>query len=180
MDLLNPVIQSTEAENITAWAGRDPAFETERAEFYSWMTGIMHSAGVPLVAGSDAGIFVNIPGDALHDELELLVEAGLTPAEAIATATVNAALVLGEEGRLGCLDPGCAADLVLTACDARAEIGCSRQVVGLVRGGRWYGPEDIATLRTRAAQHDLDRIGRDLLEGMAAQGTPLDPAMLGM
>lgn len=180
MEFLNPVIQSTEAENIAAWSARDPAYESERAEFYSWLTGLMHSAGVPLVAGSDAGIFVNVPGDALHDELELLVEAGLTPSEAIDTATVNAARVLGEEGRLGCIGADCAADIVFTACDPRAEIACIRQIVGLVRAGRWYGPEDLAALRSRASQHDMERIVADLVDGMEAQGTPLDPAMLGM
>ncbi len=179
IETLNPVTQMTEAENIAAWAARDPAYESERAEFYSWLTGIMHSAGVPLVAGSDAGIFVNLPGDALHDELELLVEAGLTPSEAIDTATVNAAHALGQEGRLGCLGEGCVADMVLTACDPHAEIGCIRQVVGVVRAGRWYGPEDIAALHERATQHDMDRIMADLLSGMEAQGTPLDPALLG-
>ena len=180
IETLNPVTQMTEAENIAAWAARDPAYESERAEFYSWLTGVMHSAGVPLVAGSDAGIFVNLPGDALHDELELLVEAGLTPSEAIDTATVNAARALGEDGRLGCLGEGCVADMVLTACDPRAEIGCIRQVVGVVRAGRWYGPEDIAALRQRATQHDMEQIMADLLSGMEAQGTPLDPALLGM
>ncbi len=175
---LNPVTQMTEAENIAAWATRDPAYERERAEFYSWLTGIMHSAGVPLVAGSDAGIFVNLPGDALHDEMELLVEAGLTPGEAIDTATVNAAHALGQDGRLGCLGEGCVADMVLTACDPRAEIACIREVVGVVRGGRWYGAEDIFALRERARQHDMGQIMADLLSGMEAQGTPLDPALL--
>lgn len=180
MEWLNPVTQMTEAENIAAWVARDPAYENERAEFYSWMTGLMHSAGVPLVAGSNAGIFVNLPGDALHDELELLVEAGLTPAEALDTATVNAARALGEEGRLGCLGEECAADIVVTACDPHAEIGCIRQVVGLVRNGRWYGPDAIAALRAAAAHHDMDQILADLMAGMEAQGTPLDPALLGL
>ncbi|WP_338241682.1 amidohydrolase family protein [Aurantiacibacter hainanensis] len=179
MEWLNPVIQSTEAENIAAWAARDPAYESERAEFYSWLTGRMHAAGVPLVAGSDAGIFVNLPGDALHDELELLVEAGLTPGEAIETATTNAARALGEEGRLGCLEQDCAADFVFTACNPRADIACIRQVVGVVRNGRWHGEEDIAALRARASQHDMDQIVTDLVAGMEAQGTPLDPSVLG-
>lgn len=179
MEWLNPVIQSTEAENIAAWAARDPAYDSERAEFYSWLTGRMHAAGVPLVAGSDAGIFVNLPGDALHDELELLVEAGLTPGEAIETATTNAARALDEEGRLGCLEQDCAADIVFTACNPRADIACIRQVVGVVRNGRWYGEEDIAALRVRASQHDMDQIVTDLVAGMEAQGTPLDPSVLG-
>lgn len=180
VELLNPVIQTTEAENIAAWASRDPADERARAEFYSWMTGVMHSAGVPLVAGSDAGIFTNIPGDALLDELELLVEAGLTPSEAIAAATTTAAQVLDEDGRLGCMEAGCVADIVFTACDPRAYISCLRHPVALLRAGRWYDEAGIATLREQAAQHDVERIVEDLVSGMDAQGTPLDPAMLGM
>ena len=179
-ELLNPVIQSTETANIAAWAGRDPSYEAERAEFYSWMTGMMNSAGVPLVAGSDAGIFTNIPGDALLDELELLVEAGLTPAEALASATTTAARVLGEEGRLGCMEAGCAADVLFLSCDPRSDISCLRRPVGLLRGGRWYDAAGLADLREQAAQHDIDRIIADLVNGMDAQGTPLDPAMLGM
>lgn len=180
VELLNPVTQTTEAENIASWASRDPAYERERAEFYSWLTGLMQSAGVPLVAGSDAGIFTNIPGDALIDEMELLVEAGLTPAQALAAATTTAARVLDEEGRLGCMETGCAADIVFTACDPRADISCLRQPVGLLRNGRWYDEEGLAILREQAAQHDIEQIVEDLVTGMAAQGTPLDPALLGM
>ncbi len=180
VELLNPVTQTTETENIAAWASRDPAYERERAEFYSWLTGLMHSAGVPLVAGSDAGIFTNIPGDALIDELELLVEAGLTPEEALAAATTTAAQVLSEEGRLGCLEAGCAADVLFTACDPRSDISCLRQPVGLLRNGRWYDAEGLAILRQQAARHDIEQIVEDLVTGMEAQGTPLDPALLGM
>lgn len=179
-ELLNPVTQATEAENIAAWASRDPAYERERAEFYSWLTGLMHSAGVPLVAGSDAGIFTNIPGDALLDELDLLVEAGLTPTEAIAAATITAAEALGEEGRLGCLETGCVADVVFTACNPRADIACLRQPVGLLRAGRWYDEAALADLRDKAAEHNIGQIVEDLVSGMDAQGTTLDPALLGM
>lgn len=180
MELLNPVIQATEQENIASWSARDPAYEAERAEFYSWMTGAMQDAGVTLVAGSDAGIFTNIPGDALLDELELLVEAGIAPSEAIESATVNAAQALGEAGRLGCLEPGCAADIVAYSCDPRADISCTRSVVALVRNGRFYDAQGLAALREQATQHDVDQIVSDLVSGMEAQGTPLDPAMLGM
>jgi hypothetical protein len=110
---LNPVTQATEAETIAFWSAQDPAYEGEKAQFYSWMTGEMHRAGVPIVAGSDAGIFANIPGASLWDELDLLVEAGLTPSEAVEAATNRAAAALGDE-RLGCMAQGCAADLVST------------------------------------------------------------------
>lgn len=180
MDWLNPVTQQLEAEAIAFWSAQDPAFEAERAAYYSRFTLMMHEEGVLLVAGSDAGIFANIPGISLIDELELLVEAGLTAQEAIDTATLNAAQVLGEEGRLGCLDAGCAADLVFYACDPLADITCLRSPAGLIRGGRWYDQSGLARLRARASQHDVEQIVEDIAAGMSAQGTPLDPSMLEM
>lgn len=65
-----------------------------------------------LVAGSDAGIFTNIPGLSLAEELELLVQAGMSPFNALRSATFNPALVLNEPDR-GCLTVGCGADLGL-------------------------------------------------------------------
>lgn len=179
-ELLNPVIQATEAENIAAWAARDPADEAQRAAFYGRMTRAMQDAGVTLVAGSDAGIFTNIPGDALLDELELLVEAGLTPVEALTSATTNAAQALGQAGRLGCLEAGCVADIVFYECDPGEDITCLRRPVALVRAGRFYDRAGIAELREQALRHDVEQIVADLVAGMDAQGTPLDPAMLGM
>lgn len=72
----------------------------------------LHAAGVPLLAGSDAGNPGTAHGPSLHHELALLVEAGLTPIEALRSATSIPAREFGLEGR-GCLQPGCRADLVL-------------------------------------------------------------------
>src|SRR5699024_9534069 len=72
----------------------------------------LHAAGVPLLAGSDAGNPGTAHGPSLHHELALLVEAGLTPIEALRAATSIPARQFGLAGR-GCLQPGCRADLVL-------------------------------------------------------------------
>jgi len=72
----------------------------------------LHAAGVPLLAGSDAGNPGTAHGTSLHHELALLVEAGLTPLEALRSATSIPANKFGLEGR-GCLKPGCRADLLL-------------------------------------------------------------------
>ncbi len=72
----------------------------------------LHAAGVPLLAGSDAGNPGTAHGPSLHHELALLVEAGLTPLEALRCATSIPARKFGLDGR-GCLQPGCRADLVL-------------------------------------------------------------------
>ncbi|MGH9390867.1 MAG: amidohydrolase family protein, partial [Vicinamibacteria bacterium] len=74
----------------------------------------MHRAGVPFLAGTDtaAGVYV-FPGFSLHEELEIFVKAGFTPAEALATATSNPARFLGMEDRLGTVEKGRLGDLVL-------------------------------------------------------------------
>lgn len=72
----------------------------------------LHAAGVPLLAGSDAGNPGTAHGPSLHHELAMLVEAGLTPLDALRSATSIPARAFGLEGR-GCLKPGCRADLLL-------------------------------------------------------------------
>lgn len=177
---LNPVTQAVEAEAIAFWSAHDPADERERAVHYAQFTRMMQDQGVLLVAGSDAGISANVPGVSLLDELDLLVEAGLSNQEAIAAATSNAAMVLGEEGRLGCLEAGCDADVVFYACDPLEAVTCLRSPAALMRGGRWYDGQGLANLRARAAQHDVDQIVTDIVAGMEAQGTLLNPVMLGL
>jgi imidazolonepropionase-like amidohydrolase len=90
----------------------------ERAEWeklfpeFLALVGQMREAGVPLVAGTD--LAADRPaGITLHRELKLLVEAGLTPAEALRSATLLPALLLGEGDNLGTVEPGKLADLVL-------------------------------------------------------------------
>ena len=93
----------------------------------------LRTQGVPILAGSDG-----LPGDALHRELELLVEAGLTPHEALVAATSAPAEVFGLEDR-GRVLPGYRADLVLVSGDPTVDITATRDVVAVwkrgVRGG---------------------------------------------
>ncbi len=76
-------------------------------------TRLLHEAGVMLLAATDVGIPMLVPGLSLHEELALLVEAGLTPLEALRTATVNPARVLGMADSLGTIEADKLADLVL-------------------------------------------------------------------
>lgn len=94
-----------------------------------------HAAGGRIVVGSDAGR----PGvhfdDGVHRELELLVDSGTTPREALAAAAVDAAGVLGPD-HLGVIRPGGAADLVMVDGDPIADIGAIRAVMMTFRDGR--------------------------------------------
>jgi imidazolonepropionase-like amidohydrolase len=95
----------------------------------------MHRAGIALLAGTD--IAADRPvGTTLHRELELLVEAGLTPAEALRTATIEPARVLGVDDQLGTVEPGKLADLVLLAANPLDDISNTRRIEAVVSRGR--------------------------------------------
>lgn len=102
------------------------------------MTGALHRAGVPLLAGTDAapGVFI-VPGFSLHDELAELVAAGLTPMEALQTATSNPARFLGRDD-IGAIAPGKVADLVLLDRDPVADIHNTTTIDAVVANGRLF------------------------------------------
>lgn len=100
----------------------------------------LHDAGVPIVAGTDANDTPHSPspvahGAGLHEELDLLVQAGLSPAEAITAATSAAAHAMGLHDR-GVLAPGKRADLVLFADDPTVDVAHGRGVEQVWIGGR--------------------------------------------
>jgi imidazolonepropionase-like amidohydrolase len=75
----------------------------------------------------------------------LMVEAGLRPLEAIQTATLNAARMLGREAELGSIEPGKLADLVVLDADPLADIRNLRLVDHVVKGGVLYAPRELLT-----------------------------------
>lgn len=97
----------------------------------------MHRAGVKLLAGTDTPIPYCFPGSGLHDELELLVRAGLTPREALQTATRNPAEFLGRLNDLGTVERGKLADLVLLDADPLDDIRNVRKVHAVVFDGKF-------------------------------------------
>jgi imidazolonepropionase-like amidohydrolase len=115
----------------------------------------LRAAGVPLIAGSDAGNLAVFHGPGLLRELELLVQAGLTPQEALDTATLAPARLLGIEGRHGRVAPGYAADLVLVEGDPSLDISALRDVREVWLQGarlerprlRVTEPDDVLRLR---------------------------------
>jgi imidazolonepropionase-like amidohydrolase len=96
----------------------------------------MHAAGVMLVAGTDAPYPGDYYGEGLHRELELLVEAGLSPLEVITIATRNAARLVRAEAEWGTLEPGKIADLVIVSGDPSRTISDTRRVVTVMQRGR--------------------------------------------
>lgn len=92
-------------------------------------------AGVPLLAGTDAPNPGTAHGPSLHGELSLLVEAGLTPVQALRSATSVPARVYGLDDR-GRIEPGRRADLLLVEGDPTSDVTATRSIVGVWKGGR--------------------------------------------
>ena len=103
----------------------------------------MDEAGVPLAAGTDTGVLFSLPGFSLHDELALLVEAGLSPLAALRAATSAAAELAGLAGETGRVAEGLAADLVLLRANPLEDIRSTTAIEGVVRAGRWIGSEEL-------------------------------------
>lgn len=100
--------------------------------------GMLHAAGVPLVAGTDG-----YAGFTLHRELELYVQAGITPGEAIRIATRNGARYTGLEHETGSVTVGRRADLILIDGDPTRNISDIRRVSYVLKDGTGFAPAEI-------------------------------------
>jgi imidazolonepropionase-like amidohydrolase len=116
------------------------------------IVGLMHRTGVNILAGSD---FMNpyvIPGFSLHDELELLVQAGLSPLQALQTATINPAKYLRRENKLGAVAAGKFADLVLLDANPLENISNTKKIHAVIANGKLLQRTDLDNLLNRVEQ----------------------------
>lgn len=123
----------TRNANLTA---EETANRKIRLEKETELVGEMRRAGGRLLAGTDLGNPYVYPGFSLHDELALLVQAGLTPLEALQTATINPAKFLGKEKTLGTIEKGKLADLILLDANPLENIGNTRKINAVVLNGK--------------------------------------------
>ena len=96
----------------------------------------MHRAGVKMLAATDALVMYVFPGFSLHDELGLFVQAGLTPMEALQTATRNPAIYLGLSDLVGTVEIGKKADLVLLEANPLENISNTKRINAVVVNGK--------------------------------------------
>ena len=108
------------------------------------MTLAMFRAGVPFMAGTDTAAGVHVfPGFSLHEELALFVRAGLTPLQALQTATRNPAQFMGRLADMGSVEKGKLADLVLLDANPLDDIANTRRIRAVVLAGRYFGRADL-------------------------------------
>lgn len=109
---------------------------------YALMLGILgeaHKRGVPIIAGTDQAI----PGHSLHREMEIYVQAGFTPMEALQAATIVPARVMKLDRELGTLEVGKRADMVLLDADPLQDIHNTRRINKTISGGSVYDPAPL-------------------------------------
>ena len=160
-----PDLQRAEWE---AWSRQASALTPEAAgaikRHADWIIQLvrrMKEERVELLAGTDIAVAWIVPGAALHEELRALVEAGLTPVEALRTATWNAARYFDKTGEFGAVAPGRIADLVLVDADPLVDISNTRRISGVVANGRYLDRPSLdgllatAERMARSGVHDV-------------------------
>jgi imidazolonepropionase-like amidohydrolase len=133
-----------------AWARAMPAMQI--------FTSYLIERGTRVIAGSDSPFLHLLPGFGLHDELQLLVECGMRPAQALDAATRLAAEALQIGHQVGTIEPGKAADLLIVDGDPAADIRVFRKIAAVIRDGRWLDP---AVLLTQAADYAATAVRGD-------------------
>jgi imidazolonepropionase-like amidohydrolase len=109
----------------------------------------MHAAGIQFLAGTDTapGVYI-FPGFSLHEELQRFVAAGFTPLEALQTATLNPATFLGIADRVGTVEKGKLADLVLLDDNPLDDIRNTQKITAVVANGRYLSRADLDRILT--------------------------------
>jgi imidazolonepropionase-like amidohydrolase len=114
------------------------------------IVGAMRKAGVQLLAGTDTGNPFCFPGFSLHEELALLVIAGLTPVEALRSATLNPAKFLGLDKTLGTIEQGKIADLVLLDADPLEDVRNTQRINAVISNGQLFDRKALDKMLAQA------------------------------
>jgi len=157
MGTLNPFVRFMSENTYDFWTNEDPdKREAPRAAFFLEATRLLNEKGVPLLVGTDAGIFVNIPGSSLVRELELFVKAGISPLDALRAATRGNAEILGFDKR-GQIAPGFRANLILLSDNPVLRIDALETPDAVIIGGRLLDRAELDQLQDTARQTSFTR-----------------------
>lgn len=153
--LIGPGLRATYDWRIQRAAKADATAITDRHALYeksATLLPLLRDAGVMIMAGTDAGVLnsFDYPGLALHEELELFVEHGLTPLQALKSSILAGPKFLGRADRYGAVEAGKAADLVLLDADPLKDIKAARAIDGVVLHGQWFDRAALDGMLDRA------------------------------
>ena len=123
-------------------------FDEKYAKWMFNMTKRVHNKGIKIMAGTDTPIFFLTPGLSLHEELAVLVEAGLSPLEALKSATTNPAAYFNLEKELGKIAINNWADLVILDANPLEDINNTKQINAVIKQGKYFNREHLDGLLT--------------------------------
>ncbi len=150
----NPATEYVPAPILTSWRERNEyrknfdmddlnEYLAPSCAFIEKLTKAFQDAGVPLMAGTDAIMPVVVPGFSIYRELEYLVAAGLSPYEALATATRTPAEYLGRGASTGTIEKGKEATFILVDANPLEDIAHARKRAGVIQRGNWMNREAL-------------------------------------
>ncbi|WP_026451427.1 amidohydrolase family protein [Aequorivita capsosiphonis] len=152
---VHPLMQSKWIVSNQYYKGTSPkrvAYFDSLVNFHISIVKALKNAGVPMVAGTDSGTSGIVWGFSLHNELELLVNAGLTEEEALVSATRLPATWLEIEDKIGTVEVGKFADLVLLDANPLDNINNTRKISGVFVNGKWVNKEWIDNMLSELAE----------------------------
>jgi imidazolonepropionase-like amidohydrolase len=135
-----------QAEGLASASIEQQQLGAAQGRWYADLVRQMHDSGVGLLAGTDVSVTWMVPGFSLHEELQALVRAGLTPLESLQTATVNPARFLGEDDSFGRIEVGYVADLVILGANPIEDIANTERIEGVILRGEYLDRAELNKL----------------------------------
>jgi imidazolonepropionase-like amidohydrolase len=149
LDLISPMLKQHWKKQTEAWGAnvkQTVEYMQTAMPGMQQQTASLQKAGVPLLAGTDLGVPNIYPGSSLHEELELLVRSGLSPLQALQTATINPARFFKKEYEIGSIQKGMRANLVLLNANPLKDISNTRDINLVFFEGKVFNRKSLDAL----------------------------------
>ena len=149
------VAWEAKGNQVKRWLDASPKLAKHNQRTFDFLLHItqkLHQKGITLLTGSDSGALLTPHGLATHNELALLVRAGLSHYEALAAATINPAKALKKADQMGRIAPGYQADFIYTRHNPIEDLGVLKEPDAVTKWGKWYDKRSLQAMRTQAIE----------------------------
>jgi hypothetical protein len=152
MQTLNPLYRTINREFVVnRWLASDDGqveWNKKCRDHLLQIVKAMDDKEVKLVVGSDAGTLYLPPGVSTHREIELMVQAGMSPESVLKAGTINAAETLGIDDQYGTIEVGKVADLIIVESNPLENLALLKNPKSVIKSGQWLSETELQKLRT--------------------------------